>query len=216
MLKQHDPTLHKTIHTEITSLFGQTKLILDETPKAVSPFDGLASFISFLGQIGWSGQVQKHLPFAEPTSNNAIPRAHSLTAFMMAVVCGAQRFAHCEWLRADRVLHALLGMGRFPIDDTIRNFFLRFSQAQIETFWRPLWRWLVGLLACPKAGFALDLDSTVFCREGQQAVPAQLIMCSISVNGTGSLPLWRHFRCQRATMLLNISARVKPVIASFW
>ncbi|MGP8199423.1 MAG: transposase [Limisphaerales bacterium] len=136
--------------------------------KAISPFGGLASFISFLGQIGFARQVQQHLPFAEATSNNAIPLAHSLTAFLMSVVVGAQRFAHSEWLRADRVLHAMLGMGRFPSDDTIRNFFLRFTQAQVETFWRPLWRWLLRLLACPKTGFALDLDSTVFCREGQQ------------------------------------------------
>ena len=164
MLQQPDPTLHKTTHAEITSLFGDTKLILDETPKAVSPFGGLASFISFLSQIGFARQVQQHLPFAEPISNNAIPLAHSLTAFMMSVVCGAERFAHCEWLRADRVLHAMLGLGRFPSDDTIRNFFLRFTQAHIQRFWRPLWRWLLRLLACPKAGFALDLDSTVFCR----------------------------------------------------
>jgi hypothetical protein len=121
-----------------------------------------------LGQIGFAREVQQRLPFAEPTSNNAIPLAHALTAFLMAVVVGAQRFAHCEWLRADRVLHAQLGLERFPSDDTIRNFFLRFSQAHIETFWRPLWRWLLLLLKCPSGGFALDLDSTVFCREGKQ------------------------------------------------
>jgi hypothetical protein len=168
MLKQPEPTLHKTTRTEISSLFGEAKLVLDETPKAISPFGGLASFISFLGQIGFARQVQQHLPFAEPTSNNAIPLAHALTAFLMSVVVGAQRFAHCEWLRADRVLHALLGLERFPSDDTIRNFFLRFSQGHIEAFWRPLWRWLLRLLQCPTSGFALDLDSTVFCREGQQ------------------------------------------------
>jgi hypothetical protein len=168
MLKQPDPTLHKTTRTEITSLFGDAKLVLDETPKAISPFGGLASFISFLGQIGFARQVQQHLPFAEPTSNNAIPLAHSLTAFLMSVVVGAQRFAHCEWLRADHVLHAMLGLERFPGDDTIRSFFLRFSQAHIEAFWRPLWRWLLLLLKCPKGGFALDLDSTVFGREGKQ------------------------------------------------
>ena len=50
----------------------------------------------------------------------------------------------------------------------IRNFFLRFTPAHIEAFWRPLWRWLLGLMACPKAGFSLELDSTVFCREGSQ------------------------------------------------
>jgi hypothetical protein len=167
MLKQPCPTLHKTTRAEITSLFGETKLVLDETPKAISPFGGLASFISFLGQIGLARQVQQPLPFAEPTSNNALPLAHSLTAFLMSVVAGAQRFAHCEWLRADRVLHALLGWERFPSDDTIRNFFLRFSQGHIEAFWRPLWRWLLRWLQCPPGGFALDLDSTVFCREGK-------------------------------------------------
>jgi hypothetical protein len=50
-------------------LFGEAKLVLDETPKAISPFGGLASFISFLNQIGFARQVQQHLPFAEPTSN---------------------------------------------------------------------------------------------------------------------------------------------------
>ena len=168
MLKPPDPTLHKTTPTKITALFGETKLVLEETPKAISPFGGLASFISFLGEIGFAREVQRHLPFAEPTSNNAIPLAHSLPAFLMAVVVGAQRFAHCEWLRADHVLHALLGLERFPSDDTIRNFFLRFSQAHIEAFWRPLWRWLLLLVRCPITGFALDLDSTVFGREGQQ------------------------------------------------
>ena len=168
MLKQPGPTPHKTTRTEITSLFGEAKLVLDETPKAISPFGGLASFISFLGQIGFAPEVQRQMPFPEPTSNNAIPLAHALTAFLMSVVVGAQRFAHCDWLRADRVLHAMLGLERFPSDDTIRNFFLRFSQAHIESFWRPLWRWLLRLVACPKAGFSLDLDSTVFCREGRQ------------------------------------------------
>lgn len=168
MLKQPSPTPHKTTPCEITTLFGDAKLVLDETPKAISPFGGLASFLSFLGQIGFARQVQQQMPFAEPVSNNAIPLAHSLTAFLMSVVVGAQRFAHCEWLRADKVLHAMLGLERFPSDDTIRNFFLRFSQAHIEAFWRPLWRWLLRLVKSPAAGLALDLDSTVFGREGKQ------------------------------------------------
>lgn len=104
---------HKTTPTEITSLFGQAKLILEETPKAITPFGGLASFITFLGQIGYAKQVQQCLPFAPPTSNNAIPLAHTLTAFIVSVVAGARRFAHCQWLRADRVLQALLGLDAF-------------------------------------------------------------------------------------------------------
>jgi len=165
MLKQPAPTLHKTTRTEITPLFGEAKLVL---PKSISPFGGLASFLSFLGQIGFADEVQRHLPFAEPAANNAMPLAHALTAFLMSVVVGARRFAHCQWLRADHVLHAMLGLARFPGDATIRNFLLRFSQAHIQSFWRPLWRWLLRLLRCPATGFSLDLDSTVFCREGRQ------------------------------------------------
>ena len=160
--------LHQTPRTEFTALFSSAKLALDETPKAITPFGGRASFVTFLGQIGYAQAVPQALPLAAPTSHNAIPLAHTRTAFVMAVVTGAQRFAHGQWLRAEHVLHALLGLERFPGDDTLRNFFLRFSQGHSEAFWRPLWRWLLRLLACPQAGFSLDLDSTVFCRAGRQ------------------------------------------------
>jgi hypothetical protein len=102
------------------------------------------------------------------TRPNAIAPAHTLTAFVFAVVAGARRFAHTELLRADRALHTLLGLERFPGHDTIRGLFLRFTQADIETFWRPLWRWLLGWVQPLVAGFTLDLDSTIFQRAGQQ------------------------------------------------
>jgi len=168
MLKQPTTTPHQTTPPEITSLFGNAKVLLDETPKAVSPFGGLSSFIAFLQQRGFAEVVQKHLPFAEPASNNAIPLGQVLTAFVLSVVVGARRFAHCQWLRADRVLHVLLGLKRFPGDDTIRNFFNRFSQGSIQRFWRPLWRWQLDQVPDRTEGFSLDLDSTVFCREGRQ------------------------------------------------
>lgn len=72
MLKQPSPTLHKTTRTEITSLFGEAKLVLDETPKATTPFGGLTSFqqchsagpftdgVSAVG--GGCGAVRKKLP----------------------------------------------------------------------------------------------------------------------------------------------------------
>jgi hypothetical protein len=45
-----------------------------------------------------------------------------LVGFMLSVIAGAQRFAHTNQLRSDRALHALLGMKRFPSDDTILNY----------------------------------------------------------------------------------------------
>jgi hypothetical protein len=167
---QKNPTAdaHQTTPTQISPLFGEAKLVLDETPKAITPFGGLASFIAFLGQLGYVDQLKATLPFAEPTSNNAIPLAHVFTAFLTAVVTGARRFAHTQWLRADHALHSMLGMERFPSDDTIRNFFLRFSQPTVEAFWRPVWKWSLKKLPQCSEGFHLDLDSTVFQRSGQQ------------------------------------------------
>lgn len=159
---------HQTTPTEISPLFGEAKLVLDETPKAITPFGGLASFIEFLGRIEYTQQVQSALPFATPASNNAIPLAHTFTAFMVAVVTGVRRFAHTQWLRADHVLHAMLGVERFPGDDTIRNFFARFSQGTVEAFWRPIWKWSLEKLVPCAEGFHLDLDSTVLQRSGQQ------------------------------------------------
>ncbi len=162
------PDDNKTTPASFTPLFGTAKIVLAETPKAVTPFGGLTSFIAFLQQLGFGARVAQAMPFPAPTSPNAIPLAHTLTAFVFAVVAGASRFAHTDWLRGDRALHALLGIARFPGDDTVRNFFRRFTQAQIEAFWRPLWRWSSASIVTLLEGFFLDLDSTILCREGQQ------------------------------------------------
>jgi hypothetical protein len=71
-------------------------------------------------------------------------------------------------LRHDKAFHALLGVKRFPGEDAIRRFFHRFTQAHIEAFWRLLWRWMLEFLEAPRECFSLDLDSTVFSREGGQ------------------------------------------------
>lgn len=163
------PDRNRTRQTFLTPLFDSAKVKLTETPRPVTPFGGLVSFIAFLEQIGFARQVEAHLPW-RLTSPNAIPLGHSLTAFLIGVVVvGARRFAHTELARADRALHALLGRPRWPGADTVRAFFHRFTQPGIQGFWRPLWVWLLGLLRGPKEGFSLDLDSTVLPRSGSQA-----------------------------------------------
>ena len=56
---QNNPasTLHKTTHTEFTSLFGQTKLVLDETPKAITPFAAYLAHKAVFTHSGVSTQV---------------------------------------------------------------------------------------------------------------------------------------------------------------
>lgn len=158
---------HKTMLSKIHSLFGSRQVHFRSTSKPITPFGGLISFVEFLGKMRLTDAVQAFMPF-KLTSPNAIPPAHTLTAFFFSLVVGASRFAHSDWLRSDKALHAMLGIPRFPGTDTIRNFFSRFSQSAIESFWRPLWRWLLPHFAAPQQGFSLDLDSTIFQRSGRQ------------------------------------------------
>ena len=154
------------MHCKITALWGGKKVELRETQRAVTPFGGLVVFFEFLQQVGYSQAVSRYLPF-RLTSPNAIDPVETFTAFLLAVVAGARRFAQTSMLRADVALHALLGISRFPVDDTIRNLFKRFDQGQCQRFFSGLWNWQLERLPECGAGYSLDLDSTVFERHGR-------------------------------------------------
>ena len=97
-------------------------MILRATPRAVRPFGGRSVFIEFLTKIGFREQVRRDLA-VHLHSPQGIEAAQTFTAFLVSVLAGARRFAPTGLLRADRALHAVLGMKRFPTDGTIRNSF---------------------------------------------------------------------------------------------
>ncbi len=138
-----------------------------QTPRAVTPFGGLSVLIEFLGKIGFGERLRHDLP-VHLKSPNAIDPGETFTAFLISVVAGARRFAHTSLLRADRALHALLGMKRFPTDGTIRNLFKRFTQGMVVRMYEPLWAWQLARVARREGGYSLDLDSTVFEHYGKQ------------------------------------------------
>ncbi len=152
---------------QITPICGGRKVELRETKRAVTPFGGLVVFGEFLGKIGYAEAVRKHLPF-RLTSPNAIDPVQTFTAFLLSVLAGARRFAHTGLLRADQALQQVLGIRRFPSDDTIRNWFKRFGQGQNYRFYSALWAWQMERLPEREGGYSLDLDSTVFERYGRQ------------------------------------------------
>ena len=62
----------------------------------------------------------------------------------------------------------MLGIERFPGDDTIRNLFRRFRMGECERLFSPLWSSMLSRLPSRPEGYTLDLDSTVFERYGQR------------------------------------------------
>jgi hypothetical protein len=160
-------TTDKSVPREINALLSGERLILRETKRAVTPFGGIAVFICYLSRIDLAGRVRQWMPVIWHSPNQIDP-THTFTAFLVAVLTGAKRFAHTQWLRSDIALRALLGIQRFPTDDTIRNLFRRFGMGEVQRFFAPLWEWQMERLPhCPD-GYTLDLDSTVFERYGHQ------------------------------------------------
>ena len=157
----------KLVPREIIALLSDERLILRQTQRAVTPFGGIAVFISFLNKIGFPAAVRQHMPIRWKSPNHIDP-CSTFTAFLVAVLVGARRFAHASLLRGDRALHALLGMRRFPTDDTIRNLFRAFGMGQVQRLYEPLAEWQMQRLPRRDQGYTLDLDSTVFERYGQQ------------------------------------------------
>ena len=156
-----------SVPREIRALFSHQRVALRETSRAVTPLGGLAVFVAFLDKLNFTGKVREHMPFRF-TSPSQIESTVTRTAFLIAVLAGAKRFAHTGMVRGDRALHALLGIQRFPTDDTIRNLFRRFSMGDVHRLFDPLAEWMMERLLVRAEGYTLDLDSTVFERYGQQ------------------------------------------------
>jgi Transposase DDE domain group 1 len=157
----------KPVPREIAAVLSDERVILRETKRAVTPFGGVAVFISFLTKIGLAETVRQHMPIVWRSPNHIDPTC-TFTAFLITVLAGAKRFAHAGLLRGDRALHALLGLDRFPTDDTIRNLFRKFGMGQVQRLFEPLAEWQMQRLPQRADGYTLDLDSTVFERYGQQ------------------------------------------------
>jgi hypothetical protein len=161
-----DATDH-SVPREISALLSKERVILRETRRAVTPLGGATVFVVFLQKLGFVEKLRQHMPIRWRSPNQIDPTT-TFTAFLMAALAGAKRFAHANWLRNDRALHAVLGLSRFPIDDTIRNLFRRFGMGDVHRLFDPLAEWQMERLPSRSDGYSLDLDSTVFERYGQQ------------------------------------------------
>src|SRR4051794_5125743 len=89
------------------SALWRERVILRETQRAVTPFGGVAVFITYLQKIGLVEEVRLHLPVRWKSPNHIEPTT-TWMAFLMTVLVGAKRFAHAGLLRGDQALHALL------------------------------------------------------------------------------------------------------------
>ncbi len=101
-------------------------------------------------------------------SNNQISAVDVMLGWFYGLALGAQRFEHFTRYRCDRLLGELLGMERFASPDTIRRLFLQFDYRRVTEVSERLMRFSLSRMRPIMLGHTVDLDSTVFCRYGQQ------------------------------------------------
>jgi hypothetical protein len=102
------------------------------------------------------------------TSNNQIPAVDVLLAWWYGLALGAERFEHVTRYRRDPLLPRLLGLPRFPSPDTLRRFFHACTYRRTTEVSEALMRLSLRAMRPILLGHTLDLDSTVFCRYGEQ------------------------------------------------
>ena len=151
-----DVSSDKAVPRELRALLTGERLKLRETARAVTPFGGLTVFIEYLNRIDLIGAIRRHMP-VRYSSRNQIDPSTTLICFLVSVLAGARRFAHAAWLRGDNALHAVLGIERFPTDDTICNLFRRFTMGHVQRLFEPLKLWEMDRLPLRPDGYSLDL-----------------------------------------------------------
>jgi len=115
-----------------------------------------------------SGKLSEALVCVSKRSNNQISSIEVMLGWYYGLALGAERFEHFTRYRRDRLLGELLGIKRFASPDTIRRLFLSFSYKRLTEVSERLMRFSLARMRPILLGHTLDLDSSVFCRYGEQ------------------------------------------------
>jgi hypothetical protein len=143
---------------------GREAIQIGFTKQKLSPHAGLSAFAAFLHWHRFKALLEEALP--RRTSPNATSAADLALGFMIGILSGGKKLAHCAYLRADRLLPSLLGIGRFGSQSALSRFFKSFGSARLNSLsFERLWRWALERLPSRSGGYTLDLDSTCLLHE---------------------------------------------------
>jgi hypothetical protein len=154
-----DESVHPTVTEVIKLKTGARATEICFTSQPVTGYAGLSALAGFFRQRKLRENIRQHLPFST-SSPNATPLEEIVLGYMIAMVAGAQSFCQAAFLRRDTGLARLMELESFPAQYTLSRFFQRFSQADNQRFFSPLWRWSLDSLPSRSEGYTLDVDST--------------------------------------------------------
>lgn len=154
-------------HLAASSLYPKIRFAFTDHP--ITVWAGAILLRLYFEWIGLRAALAPVLTPFTKTSNNQIAAVDVLLAWWYGLALGAERFEHFTRYRRDPLLPRVLGVPRFPSPDTLRRFFHRFTYRRTPEVSAVLMRLSLHALRPILLGHTLDLDSTVFCRYGDQA-----------------------------------------------
>lgn len=137
------------------------------TEREVTAWGGLALLKRMLDSLGFR-EAAAGWGLPPPGSNRGYAPVQLIEQFIVAIWCGASRFAHAETVRFDRTLTRLFGWDRVAGHKAIVRLFERFDMLTNERVQAAAYDWLFARIKTLKR-LTLDLDSTVITRYGEQA-----------------------------------------------
>lgn len=140
-------------------------LRIEYTNRPVTGWGGLVSLVRFFDTFRVREWLDRALPDGR-TSNNKVPVTDLILQFLMTVVTGGSRFEHIERLREDTVLKRILRAKRFGSASVLTRYLGNFAPSQNEHLLTTLWASVFQRIE--NSEDVLDLDSTVFGRDGEQ------------------------------------------------
>src|SRR3990172_2066554 len=138
------------------------------TDHPITVWAGVILLRLYFELVGLRTQLTAVLGAFDKRSNNQIPATDVLLCWFYGLALGAARFEHFTRYRRDPLLPRLLGVRRFPSPDTLRRLFGAFTYRTTTEVSETLLRWSLRAMRPILLGHTLDLDSTVFCRYGDQ------------------------------------------------
>lgn len=140
-------------------------LKLEFLDKQISPWSGLSLMKQLLDKTKIESFLTT-LPLPVQGSNRAYSPIQLIVQFWISIWCGANRFEHLEVTRHDAMIGELFGFKKLAGHRAFQRYFAKFSQADNINIFTSIYQWFFSQLQFDN--FTLDLDSTIFCRYGNQ------------------------------------------------
>jgi len=129
--------------------------------QTLTHYGGIALFQRFCRKLDLKRRLQTHIPWQR--RDNAYQGTELLLCLLYSMVAGLQRISDTRILAYNRSFQKLLGLSRFPAENTLRHFLKGFSSRELRGLLRvhDLLRGKMRQLPAPRTSAILDMDSTV-------------------------------------------------------